>query len=776
MLLRAAGLMHAYGERVTLAGLDLEIHERARIALTGRNGSGKTTLLRVLAGLMRPDAGELTWAHGASFALLAQDSGFPPEATVASVMSAALAGVHGFESATRDLEARLAVGEPVEDDLVAMQARFEAAGGYAAPAWAGRVQAALALRGLDDRLAATLSGGERTRLALAAALVLRPDLLLLDEPTNHLDVAMREWLEEALRAYPGAVLIVSHDRALLDAVAQSTWRLERGRLEVYRGGYSAAKAQRAEDRRVRTRHANLGRRETRRLEGAAGVVAAWGRSNDRLARRAKAISRRAERVRIATPEAPARERRLALVLHAGVHRAQVLLSAEHLSKAYGERQLFSDAALRLRSGDRVALLAPNGAGKTTLLRVLVGLESSDARAGSSPDARAGSSDEGQAVSPGPRVRFTDGVSVAYFDQLNHGLDARRPVFRQLTDRVTDALAKAYLGRFGFRAEDWPKRPDELSGGERARAGLALVSATRADLLFLDEPTNHLDVETVEALEEALQAYAGSLMFVTHDRTFARNVATRVLGLEDGRLVEYERGLDGYLDARRGRPATLDPARRLVDDEPTPQVIAPPVRDPSEIADALEERLGALDTQLLTERLSDRDRGRAMGERDRALRDLRAAYADVYAASLAWTHRVQSFGLSVLADSADGATWRFWLDGLTGQLRGAWEGQALRLDWTAKPSSGVWLARALLAGATSVALEHLNAASVMAPGGATLNADEYVAAVIPRSLPCAPKLGWRFHPSWEDWTRARWRRRRRKAARQALAARGGLPES
>jgi ATPase subunit of ABC transporter with duplicated ATPase domains len=761
MIVRARELRHAYGDRVTLDGVSFELASRARVALTGRNGAGKTTLLRVLLGEIAPDSGELEIVPGTRLGSLVQDPIFPPEMTVASVIRRALGHLHDLEARLRAVEERLAIGENALAEWSHLHDAFEQAGGYAGEARAARALAALRLNDFLNREAATLSGGERTRLALAAALVDQPDLLVLDEPTNHLDIGMREWLEAYLAAYPGALLIVSHDRALLDAVAGETWHLERGRLHAYRGGYSRARERRLEERRLQDKQHRLGSAEARRLERASERVGAWGRNNERLARRARAIARRAERARDEMVEAPLRERQITMALAAGDARARTLVRADHLSKHYGGRTIVEDARLRVRAGDRIALLAPNGAGKTTLLRMLLGEVHSD-------DARA-------------EVRFTEGVQPSYFDQTYHGLSPNRPLLAQLSLRVGEGPGKALLGRYGFRPEDWPKRPAELSGGERARAGLALIAATRADLLVLDEPTNHLDVETLELLEDALAAYPGSLLFVTHDRAFAAQVATRVLGIEEHALLEYEGGFEGYARARRGEAATLDPGRVLVEEEAPP----PEPPDPLVVTAALEERLITVESQLLRRDLTEREADRLRRERDGAVDELSALYAERWAAPLEYSHAVRSGPLRVLADLHHGG-WRFWArkaEGCPG-LVGSIERGQLTLVWDDDTEGALpWFRRSLLEGAGAIAFEHLGVRRVLLPPGddcAFAGADvtrhetpegrlvdrrAYEQSLgMPRpTTPRRPR--WRFHPDYHAWARARaYRKARRKGKR------------
>ena len=746
MLVQATQLRHAYGDRVTLSGVSFALFAGMRVALTGRNGAGKTTLLRILTGELRPESGELEFAPDTRIGYLVQDPLYGTE-TVADVMKDALNFVTSLEAQLRDLEKRMDTDPTALEAWSVTLERFELAGGYGAHAGAAQTIAALELTPFLQREAGSLSGGERTRLALAVALIGRPDVLILDEPTNHLDIRMREWLERSLQEYAGAVLIVSHDRRLLDATAQQTFHLERGELSVFTGGYTKSRLARLEARRVQQKNHRIGSFEARRLEAANQQVAAWGVENAKLARRAKAIKARAERVRETLVEAPAKERRIVMALRGSDARAETILRAEHLSKSYGDSRILIDAGLRIRLGDRVALLAPNGAGKTTLLKMLLGELAPD------PSSNTDSS-------AAPLIRYADGAVAVHFDQTFHGLSPNRAILEQLASRVGEGAGKALMGRYGFRPEDWHKRPSALSGGERARAGLALIAATRADLLLLDEPTNHLDVETLETLEEALTSYPGSLLFVTHDREFARNVATRVFGIEGGHLLEYPDGFAGYERARRGERVTLDPARLLAH-ELEPIKTEKPLTLAQNIQ-LLEERLTELE-ELFLHRigLTERDWGRLRAERSLARARLETLYAAQYAAPLEFDYRVRFFKQTILAASDEsGSQWRCWVRGSQGcpSLSAQLEGGHLTLDWLERSAGSAlpWFTRALLEGARMIAFEHLGAERVTVPDGATTTSLEYARSL--GLLRPMPTLG----------TRKR-RRRKARAAAQVQTA-------
>ncbi len=757
MLVQANDLRHAYGDRVTLSGVSFALMGGMRVALTGRNGAGKTTLLRILTGELRPESGDLEVAPDTRIGYLVQDPLYGAE-SVADVIGSALSFVASLEIRLRDLETRMDTDPTALEAWSVTLEQFEFAGGYGAQAQAAQAIAALELRPFLEREAGSLSGGERTRLALAVALIGRPDVLILDEPTNHLDIRMREWLERELQEYAGAVLIVSHDRKLLDGVAQQTFHLERGELSVFAGGYTKSRLARLELRRVQQKNHRIGSFEARRLEGANQQVAAWGVENAKLARRAKAIKARAERVRETLIEAPAKERRIVMALQSSDARAETILRAEHLSKSYGDSRILIDAGLRIRLGDRVALLAPNGAGKTTLLKMLLGELAPDTSSGttsSGTDSSSATSSGAGLEDAAPLIRYADGAVAVHFDQTFHGLSPNRAILEQLASRVGEGAGKALMGRYGFKPEDWHKRPSALSGGERARAGLALLGATRADLLLLDEPTNHLDVETLETLEEALTGYPGSLLFVTHDREFARNVATRVFGIESGHLLEYTGGFAGYERSKRGERVTLDPAR-LLDHELEPIITEKPLTLAQNIQ-LLEERLIELE-ELFLHRigLTERDWGRLRAERSLARARLGTLYALHFAAPLEFDFQVRFFKQVILAASDESAMqWRCWVRGSQGcpSLAGQLEGGHLRLSWLEGSAGSAlpWFTRALLEGARMIGFEHLGAERVTAPDGTTITSLEY-----------ARTLGL-LRPAAAMGTRKRRRRKARGAA-------------
>ncbi|KQR27926.1 ABC-F family ATP-binding cassette domain-containing protein [Deinococcus sp. Leaf326] len=688
-LLRAEHLSLTYGERPVLADVSLGVASGERVALLGRNGAGKTTLLRILTGDLRPEEGEVWRAPGLRVAVLAQHHAHPPGVSVRELVDAA----HPYRDAEEELLALEAdLGDPERlTAWSALHARLDAAEAYAWPARARSILGMLDLTRFQGREAATLSGGERTRLALALALAQEPDLLVLDEPTNHLDIRMREWLEGELRAFAGGVLLTSHDRDFLDAVAGRSLWLAGGEATEYAGGYTRAAAQRDLERRTQARAARLSGQERGRLEGSAEWL-------DLRGRRSAALRTRAGRVEVA--EAPLPERRVRMRLLAGTARARVVAWGDHLSKSYGEHLILTGAAFKLRQGDRVALMGANGTGKTTLMRLLSGETFADPPAS-------------ERAAP-PTLNFAGGVTVASLDQIWHGLTPGEGLHAQFVRRFGNRT-NGLLGRAGFTEADWPKTPEQLSGGERARAGLALVSALRADVLLLDEPTNHLDVEALQALEDAVQAYAGAVVIVTHDRRFAREVATRLWIIEDRELREVAGwGARGY----------EDPARSLEGDPPPP----PPPPTPRQRLGRLETCLGEVRRELdaLPGSLTGREEGRLRSQAHALQQELYGLYAEVHAAPQ-WDAEVREPPLTVRAqrlgdwEAAGSGGGMFWAahDETCPHL--AWDGRTLRFSAPVE----AWYGAALLAGALRVLFERWNVGRAeLGEGGLVLTRRQY----------------------------------------------------
>ena len=519
-VVQAEGVSKSYGGRVLLEDATFHVEPGERVALVGPNGTGKTTILHMVAGRVAPDAGTVALVPRLSVAYFTQHAEWPKNATVRQALASAQEPPAELVAEARELEARMADPALYEGDeaneVVARygelqqeiaRARADAAGG-------AEENALLEEMGFTEadmeRPVASFSGGERTRLLLAMTLS-RADpqgFLLLDEPTNHLDVETIEWLEEWLLAYPGAVLLVAHDRAFLDNVATRVLALERGRVASYPGNYSEFERLREEDQqRLLLRR----EREQKEMERQKAVIEQFKhqkRFNGQMASRLTALSKyRAAIDR--TPDPLVEKVQLNVGFPETFKSSHDLIRVRGLGKKWGDRVLFYGLDMDLRKGDRVGLVGANGAGKTTLLRILTGKDKKDVGT----------------------IEIAPGVKGAYYAQGSENLGLTNTLRQEVLlarGGLEEADVRALLGRFGFRDEGDPGRKVQtLSGGERARLSLLKTILTPSNLLILDEPTNHLDIESRKALSGALNAYRGTLLVVSHDRWFLDSVIDKV---------------------------------------------------------------------------------------------------------------------------------------------------------------------------------------------------------------------------------------------------------
>lgn len=498
-LLRAEALTYQRGP-LELVDLSLSLRAGERLGLIGRNGAGKSTLLALLAGELAPQEGRVLRGPGVRLAWLRQDWAPAAGPRVADAAEAALAEVRGLERALHEAEKTMTEDPAALAAYARLTTRFEEAGGYAAEARLAADLAALDFAGAGlEQPVAGLSPGERARLGLALTLAARAEVLLLDEPSAALDLARRRWLAETLRRHPGALVLVSHDRTLLDAVCTHTAELSLGGLTLRRGGYSRFAAQ----------HELLRRS---------------------LARR---------RPKPAPLPSTAKPGRLELTPRAAMG---TLLAARHLSKTVNGRVLLDDVQLRLEAGEKVALLGPNGSGKSTLLALLAGEAASD--------------------DPRAEVALLPDAQLWHSDQARRGL-AEAPLLEQVGRLVSAPRARQLLALVGLPGERWARSPETLSAGERARAALALLIASERNLLLLDEPDAGLDLPMILTLEAALAGSDAAMLLVTHDARLAEAVADQVWSLEAGELVAYRGGVAGYLAGRRRLEADLEPSPAAV---------------------------------------------------------------------------------------------------------------------------------------------------------------------------------------------------------------------
>ena len=609
-LLRLSGVQFRRGAHDVLREVSFALHDCEKVGLVGRNGAGKTTLLALLAGRAAPTDGHLLRAPGLRLGYVEQQTS-RWRGTLWEFASGGLAYVRGLENALRAAETRLD-GEAQLAHYADLTALFEQAGGYEAEA---TLEAHLSRLGFSRadyaRDVATLSGGERARLGLARALTERPELLLLDEPSSFLDLPTKTWLAETLARVPGALLLASHDRALLDAVCRRTLHLKDGVVTSYRGGYSRFRAQAGHAAARSLREAARAAHQRRSLE-------ARVRAQPTLSTR-RSLERRLERLPAAPPLRAARE--TSLTLEAAPSKPNnLLLDARQLTLTRGSKPVLQNVSLKLYAGDKVALVGPNGGGKTSLLQLLAG--------------------ELEAEDPTASVRLSRGVQVAVYDQHSRGLEDGAALGEQLERSVSEPRARSLLALVGLEGA-FDRPPEDLSDGERARAGVALLLASEANLLLLDEPSEHLDVEMVEKLEAALRGTDAAMIFASHDAALIDAVATRVLGLDGGELKEYRDGLAGYYAGT----VRLEPERLAADKTPT----EPEAPDPEAELEALEDETIALEERLADPlRLSERDKGRL----EARLRDLVQLRSERYDARLSPPrprYRALEEGLEITSD-------------------------------------------------------------------------------------------------------------------------------
>jgi ATP-binding cassette subfamily F protein uup len=576
----------AYGHVPLLDGTDFALEAGERAALIGRNGTGKSSLLKILAGLERPDDGLLQVQTGVRRVYVAQEPAFGFGATVFDAVAEGVAEA-------RALRERYEAHAP-GDDLDALQTQIEALNGWT---WEQRVAEALQRLHLDaDARIHALSGGTRKRVALAQALVAAPDVLLLDEPTNHLDIDAIEWLQDLLNGWRGALVLISHDRAFIDAVATRIVELDRGRLRSYPGNFAAFTA--AKERELES-EAQAAARADKLL----AQEEVWIRKGVE-ARRTRSVGRVARLMKLREQRAHRRDElgQVRLELDAGVPSGKIVAELKDVSMRFGERLLIDRFSATLLRGDKVGLIGPNGCGKTTLLTIILG--------------------ELQPTSG--TVRRGSNLQVAYFDQMRAALnldatlaDTINPGSEWIEIGASRKHLMSYLGDFMFSPERANAPVRSLSGGERNRLLLARLFALPANVLVLDEPTNDLDIDTLDLLEDLLQSYAGTLFLVSHDRRFVDNVVTSTIAWEGDPAVggrpglwrEYEGGYEDW-KLQRARAQALAqaaapapapssrPAPAAATAQPAPARTKLSYKEQREL-DALPARIDALEVEQKT---------------------------------------------------------------------------------------------------------------------------------------------------------------------------------
>ena len=533
-------------QKQVLKNIYLSFFYGAKIGVIGLNGSGKSSVLKIIAGLDKSYQGEVVFAPGYSVGYLAQEPELNPEKTVREVVEEGVAPIKAILQEYEDINEKFGLPEVYEnademDKLLArqgeLQDHIDAVGAWELDSKLERAMDALRCPEPDTKIA-TLSGGERRRVALCRLLLQEPDVLLLDEPTNHLDAESIDWLEQHLKQYKGTVIAVTHDRYFLDNVAGWILELDRGEGIPWKGNYSSWLDQKS--KRLASEEKTESKRQKtleRELE--------WVRMAPK-ARHAKSKARLSNYEKLASEETKDREDKLELFIPPGPRLGNVVIEAQNVTKAYGNKLLFEDLNFSLPPAGIVGIIGPNGAGKTTLFRLITGQDQPDSGT----------------------FRVGPTVALGYVDQMHDDLDPNKSVWENITDGQETILlgnrpvnSRAYVSKFNFNGADQQKKVSVLSGGERNRVHLSITLKKSSNVLLLDEPTNDIDVNTLRALEEGLENFGGCAVIISHDRWFLDRICTHILAFEgDSQVYFFEGNYSEYEENRKKRTGDVTPHR------------------------------------------------------------------------------------------------------------------------------------------------------------------------------------------------------------------------
>ncbi len=533
----------SYGTDIIFDDVSFGVNKGDRIGIVGANGTGKTTLMNIIAGVTEPSSGSIFIRNDCTLGYLRQKNIFFADGTVISEAEKTFEHFAAMEKDIETLQLKLADHEDPEFNrnltrYTALIEEYEKQGGYT---YRSELSAVLRHMGFDEEAQAKqiskLSGGERTRLALACMLLRKPDILMLDEPTNHLDLKMLAWLESFLRSYSGTLLVVSHDRYFLDHIVGRIFDMSGGTLNAYSGNYSEFLLKKAERLEIMRREYEKQQAEIARQEEMIRRFKQHG--TEHLVKRARSREKRLAHIK--PLEKPQTERtKMKLGFDANFKSGGEVLTAEDLSKRYGSRQLFRNVSLSVRNGEKVCIIGDNGIGKTTLLKILMGIERPDSG----------------------YLRTGYNVDFGYYDQGQQLLDDSETVLGEMKDSYhlyTDTEMRSLLGRFLFTGDDVFKTVRDISGGEKAKLSLLKLMLSGANTLMLDEPTNHLDIESKEVVEDALMEFEGTLVIVSHDRYLLSRIPDRILELTEDGIVEYKGNFEYYLEKSGIQQAEADDA-------------------------------------------------------------------------------------------------------------------------------------------------------------------------------------------------------------------------
>ncbi|SFJ72968.1 ABC-F family ATP-binding cassette domain-containing protein [Thermoflavimicrobium dichotomicum] len=535
LILQTKSIDKSFGSKEILRQVQIQVHEKERVGLVGVNGAGKTTLLKIIAGELHPDAGEIILAKKARVGYLAQDSGLTSEETIWQELMQVFSHLKQMETELRELEKEMGQEHVYSNEkryqktlekYAALQEAFEEQGGYEYEAKIRSTLHGLGMGHVDPHttMVSELSGGQKTRVALAKMLLEEPDLLILDEPTNYLDIEAIEWLEQTLRNYNGAILLVSHDRYFLDRLVSVIYELERNQATRYVGNYTSYIQQKEERLKSQLKAYEEQQAEIKKMEEFIQRNIARASTSKRAQSRRKVLEKM-ERI-----EKPITQMKQAAIrFDIAVTSGKQVLEVDQLSVGY-ETPILQDLSFRIERGERIAIIGPNGIGKSTLLKTL---------AGHLPPHQG-------------EIRWGTNVQVDYYDQEQKDLHPEKQVIDEIWDEhphFDQTTVRSYLGQFLFSGEDVFKRVEDLSGGEKARLSLLKRLLNQANFLLMDEPTNHLDMFSKERLEQALEGYPGTLLFISHDRYFINRLASRIWEVSAEGIKDYPGSYEWYLEKK-----------------------------------------------------------------------------------------------------------------------------------------------------------------------------------------------------------------------------------
>lgn len=533
MILACQNICKAFGDNEVLKNASFHIEEREKAAIVGVNGAGKSTLLKIIMGEMAADDGQTVINKGASIGYLAQHQEMQSGNTIFDELLTVKQDVLDLEARIRSMELSMKQVQGAElqelmDQYARLSHEFEQKNGYA---WKSEITGVLKGLGFTEedfsKHVDTLSGGQKTRVSLGKLLLSKPDIIMLDEPTNHLDMGSITWLETFLMNYQGAVLIVSHDRYFLNRVVTKVIEIDQGQVTTFMGNYSDYAQKKAMLREAQMQAYLNQQREIKHQEEVIAKLKSFNR--EKSIKRAESREKMLDKLDVLDKPSEVKAD-MHIELEPRVVSGNDVLTVLGLSKAFPPQTLFTDLDFEIKRGERVALIGSNGTGKTTILKILNQVIPADAG----------------------EVHLGSRVQIGYYDQEHHVLHMEKTVFEELSDAyptLTNTKIRNVLAAFLFTGDDVFKRIKDLSGGERGRVSLAKLMLSEANFLILDEPTNHLDIVSKEVLEDALNHYTGTVLFVSHDRYFINTVATRILDLENQGLTNYIGNYDYYLEKK-----------------------------------------------------------------------------------------------------------------------------------------------------------------------------------------------------------------------------------